>query len=138
MSVEENKALVLRCFEEVANKGNLSLIPEFISPDYVYHVNPEVRGQEGYRRHIEQVRRTFPNLHISISHIIAEGDLVAFRATVQGTQDGEFMGRPPTGNRVSYTSIAITRFSGGRQVEMWGVTDMIALYRQLGISIHAQ
>ena len=44
MSAEINKAIVRRMAEEVFNKGNLSMIPELVAPNYVYHTTPEYKA----------------------------------------------------------------------------------------------
>jgi len=50
---EENKALVRRYFEEIWNKGNLDLIDELFTTDFVRHgptgTEGEVRGLEGFK-----------------------------------------------------------------------------------------
>jgi predicted ester cyclase len=64
--------------------------------------------------------------------VIAEGDKVVCRNVVTGTQQGEYMGLPPTGRSVTYNEIFIFRFDGGRIAETWGVVDVLAQMRQLG------
>jgi predicted ester cyclase len=65
--------------------------------------------------------------------VIAEGDKVVARNTVTGTHQGEYMGRPSTGNSVTYNEIFIVRFAGGRIAEIWGVVDVLSQMRQLGV-----
>jgi predicted ester cyclase len=76
--------------------------------------------------------RAFPDLHIAVEDMIAEGDKIVIRDTVTGTHKGELMGVPPTGNSVSYNEIFIFRFAEGRVIETWGVVDVLSLMRQLG------
>ena len=80
--------------------------------------------------------RAYPDLHVTIEDLIEEGDKVVSRNTVTGTNLGEYMGRPPTGRSVTYNEIFVFRFAGGRIVETWGVVDVLAQMRQLGM-IHA-
>ncbi len=77
MSAEINKAMVRRMAEEVFNKGNLSMIPELVAPNYVYHTTPEYKGPEGFKNYITMVRKAFPDLHMKIDYMVAEGDMVA-------------------------------------------------------------
>lgn len=42
-------------------------------------------------------------------------------------------GRPPTGKPVTYNEIFILRFVNGRIAETWGVVDVLAQMRQLGL-----
>jgi len=65
--------------------------------------------------------------------LIAEDDKVVIRNTVTGTHLGEYRGVPPTGKSVSYNEMFIFRFADGRIAEMWGVVDVYAQLRQLGM-----
>ena len=131
---EANKALTLRYWEEVANKGNLDLIEEICAPDYVCHeVDQDIRGPEGVRQFIFMLRAAFPDLHVTVEDVIAEGDKIVQRWTGRGTHQGELMGIPPTGNRVSVAGITISRFEGSKVTEEWEVYDMMGMMQQLGV-----
>jgi len=130
---EANKALTLRYWEEVANKGNLDLIEEICAPDYVCHeVDQDIRGPEGVRQFIFMLRAAFPDLHVTVEDVIAEGDKIVQRWTGRGTHQGELMGIPPTGNRVSVAGITISCFKDGKVSEEWEVYDMMGMMHQLG------
>ena len=130
---EANKALTLRYWEEVANKGNLDLIEEICAPDYVCHeVDQDIRGPEGVRQFIFMLRAAFPDLHVTVEDVIAEGDKIVQRWTGRGTHQGELMGIPPTGNHVSVAGITISRFKDGKVSEEWEVYDMMGMMQQLG------
>ena len=130
---EANKALTLRYWEEVANKGNLDLIEEICAPDYVCHeVDQDICGPEGVRQFIFMLRAAFPDLHVTVEDVIAEGDKIVQRWTGRGTHQGELMGIPPTGNRVSVAGITISRFKDGKVSEEWEVYDMMGMMQQLG------
>jgi steroid delta-isomerase-like uncharacterized protein len=75
----------------------------------------------------------FPDLHVTIDDMVAEGDKVAFRSTWTGTHKGEFMGVPPTNKKVTVSGIVIDRFAGGKIVEDHGQFDDLDLMRQLGL-----
>jgi predicted ester cyclase len=64
--------------------------------------------------------RAFPNLHVTVEDLIAEADKVVARNSVTGTNQGEYLGRPPTGKSVTYHEIFIVRLAGGRIAETWG------------------
>ena len=54
MSVQENKALLRRDYEELWSQGNLDLIDQDVAPDYVHHdpATPgrDTEGIEGYKQ----------------------------------------------------------------------------------------
>jgi predicted ester cyclase len=63
--------------------------------------------------------------------VIAEGDWVASKSTLRGTQTGEFLGVAPTGRPVSVSSLTMVRFRDGRLTESWVKNDVAAMMRQL-------
>jgi predicted ester cyclase len=90
------------------------------------------RGPESMRALISMLRTAFPDLHFQIEHLVAEGDVVAGRLTMSGTQEGPLMGMPPTGRKVSQNHMHFVRFRHGKAVEHWGVRDDMTMMRQLG------
>ena len=77
--------------------------------------------------------RIYPDIHLTVEDLIAEGDKVVGRTTVTGTHRGEFMGLAPTGKSITYNEIFIFRFVDGKVAETWGVVDVFAQMRQLGL-----
>ncbi len=134
MSTEENKAVVRRWFEAL-NRGDLRAAFETIDPNIVDHEIPpgSPPGIEGVRQMFTTSFAAFPDMHITIDDMIAEGDRVVTRITARGTHQGEFMGMPPTGKQITLTSFDIVRVVGGKQVEHWGQMDMMGLMQQLGV-----
>jgi predicted ester cyclase len=77
--------------------------------------------------------RAYPDLHVTVEDLIAEGDTLVARNSVTGTNHGEYMGRPPTGRFVTHNEIFILRFVNGRIAETWGVVDVLSQMKQLGM-----
>ena len=93
-------------------------------------------GAEAYKQLWAMLLRAFPDLHVTVEDVIAEGDKLVARNTVTGTNLGEYQGRPPTGRSVSYGEIIILRFAAGRVDETWGLADLLAQRAQLGVAAH--
>jgi predicted ester cyclase len=75
----------------------------------------------------------FPDMRMEPQDVISDGDKVAVRVRVTGTNEGEFMGMPATGKSVDVQLIDILRLADDGLVhEHWGVTDTLALMQQLG------
>jgi steroid delta-isomerase-like uncharacterized protein len=132
---EANKSLVRRLIEETINKGNLSVVDEILSTDYVYRepTAGEKRGRAAYRELITMYRNAFPDIKLTIEEQIAEGDKVVTRTSGSGTHRGELFGTAPTGKRVSGVSgIVVTRIANGKVVEDNLVYDALGMMRQLG------
>jgi len=135
MSTEVNKASMRRFYEEAFNKKNRAAIDEFIDPTQVDHAAPPGTpgGLEGARQTVTMYLTAFPDLYFTVEDFIAEGDKVVARLTVRGTQQGVFMGIPPTGKHATVTAIDINRMAGGKSVEHWLEMDTLGLLQQLGV-----
>jgi steroid delta-isomerase-like uncharacterized protein len=135
MSTEDNKALMRRYFEEVFNQKKLAALDEFITPNHVDHTLPPSlpTTPEGSKRALGMYLTAFPDLHVSIEDIIAEGDKVVIRFTSRGTQTRAFAGIPPTGKQVMVSSILVARITDGKIVEQWGLDDQMGMLQQLGV-----
>jgi predicted ester cyclase len=133
MTSDENKEIIRRFFDMVWNQGKVEMAEEFIAPHYVSHngLGIEVLGPEGIRRAVLAQRSAFPDQHTTIDDLIAEGDMVVVRGTDRFTHEGDFMGYPPTGNKVVLTWIDIFRMENGKLVEAWLETDGQRLWDQL-------
>jgi predicted ester cyclase len=128
MSTEQNKSIVRRWVEEGWNKHNLAVIDEVYAPNFVQH-EPEpqtVNSSEALKQYLGTYLTAFPDLHLSIEDLIAEGDKVVWRFNSTGHQTGLFMGLPPTG-------IVIFRLEDSRIVEGWVNIDVLGLLQQVGI-----
>lgn len=132
---EENKALVRRIVEEAWNKGNLAVVDELLSPDYVLHIPlpGEAPGRKGYEQAVSMHRTAFTDFRLMIEDMVAEGDKVVIRWTIRGTHKGEYMGIAPTSKEVTYTGISIRRFEGGKIAEEWLELDTLGLMQQMGV-----
>jgi predicted ester cyclase len=136
MSTEDNKALLRRFYDEVINKKNWAAIDEFIDPNFVNHALPPgvPAGIEGERQVFSMYTTAFPDAHFTVEDMIAEADKVVVRLSVSATQQGTFMGLPPSGKHATSTGIDIIRIAGGMLVERWSEMDMLGLLQQLGVA----
>lgn len=134
MSIEENKAIVLRWFAEL-DRGNLDIVDELIADRYVDH-NPALpnlsSGREGVRQYVRILKAAFPDAAHTIDDVIAEGDRVMTRVTARGTFLGECIGYRPNGNVIEISGIAVHRIEDGRLVEHWAHADMTGFMHQIG------
>jgi predicted ester cyclase len=139
MTTETNKTLVRRAVEEGWNQGNVALIDELCTPNYIHHYPPfpDFGSSEDYKRFAIAVRSAYPDIHLTIEDLIAEGEQVVVRYMWRGTNTGDFvlptMRIPATGKQVTVTGVTITRFAGGKAVEAWEYPDTLGLYQQLGL-----
>ena len=123
MASEENKMLVRRQIEDVWNNGNAGAIRTYWGD--------AVRGEIEHT--YMMLRTAFPDLHITIDDLIAEGDRVAGRFTLTGTHQGTLQGVQPTGKRVAFGAMRIYRIQEAKVVETWAQQDLLGLLQQLDV-----
>jgi steroid delta-isomerase-like uncharacterized protein len=133
---EHNKAIVRRLFAELWNTGNLSMADQIFAPTYEHHdpSTPDFgRGPDSEKKRASLYRNAFPDMHLTIEDVIAEGETVMTRWSCQGTHKGDLNGIAPTGRRFTITGVTIARVSAGKIVEGFVNWDALGLMQQLGV-----
>ena len=136
MSLEKNKAIVLRV-TEAENNRDFAVFEELISPTYLNQSN-QIKGSEGYKQFLIKLFKAFPDWHETIEEIIAEADKVCVRLRIDtGPHTGEFnllgIKVPPTGKKSTAKSIQIWRIVDGKVVEQEGVYDELDFLIKMGL-----
>jgi steroid delta-isomerase-like uncharacterized protein len=134
MSIEENKVLVRRLFEEAWNKGNLDVADELMSDDCVLHYQGHtipINGDAG-KGIVAAWRNAFPDFQFLFEDCIAEGDKVVLRIPFRATHRGQFFGVAPTGRQINVSEILIAGIKDGKIVEMCEEFDQLGMLQQLG------
>jgi predicted ester cyclase len=123
---QANKAAVRRLIAEVFNGGRLEVIDELYTPELA----PAARGW------IAPFRASFPDVHMEIVDLIAEGDKVVGRFTCSATHLGDWLGHVPTGRRFERVDeVTIFRLRDGRIAHAWSLEDTLSRLRQLGLIV---
>jgi steroid delta-isomerase-like uncharacterized protein len=132
---EQNKALERRFAEEVWNQGNLAVLDELLAPQFVEYTAPPglPPGPAGLKAFVQMYRAAFPDAHLTIEDLLADGDKVVSRWTGTGTHLGPLFGIPATGKKMSVEGIGIHRYSEGKIIESWNVFDQLSMLQQLGV-----
>lgn len=112
-------AVVRRYLAEVLDCGGRDALDELVA-------NGPLRDR------VLAFRAAFPDLTVELEHLIAEGDMVAIRATGRATHSGAFQGVPPTGRAWTATCTALYRVESGAIVEAWVQWDLLAILEQIG------
>jgi steroid delta-isomerase-like uncharacterized protein len=135
-TVEKNKAVVRRIFDEIFNQGRLELANELLTPDTEVHVPFEHPGSgpAALQKIVANLRAGFPDIHLEIDDLVGEGDkvAVAWHSTKQ-THLGAYRGLPPTGRAVQVSGLDILRFEDGRVAEFSMHLDELGAVRQMGV-----
>ena len=120
MSIEANKAIIRTLYEKAFNEGQLAVVDELFSSQFIDHSTPEQEtGSAGVKAYVEQVRRGFPDIHITIEDMVAEHESIAVRTTWRGTHLGAYEGIEATGRHVERTMMQIFRVRDGKISEEW-------------------
>ena len=134
-NVEKNKAIVRRYFEEVINQKNVAIVDSIFHKDYQLHGledGYEGKGSDIIKNFLPAFFKAFPDIHYTISDIIAEKDKVVISAKANGTQKEEFLGIKSTNGRLNNLSeIFIFRVSDNKIVEGWRQIDLYNLFNRL-------
>ena len=134
MSTEENKATIRRLFDEL-NKGNLAVMDEIFTDDFVRHApDGQTMGKDGYKQLMTMLTGAIPDLRSTLEGVVAEGDRAAIRFTWAGTHKGNLMGIPPTNKKIAVKEAYFVRFENGKIAEYVNYMDTLSLMRQLGVN----
>ncbi|MGI8909115.1 MAG: ester cyclase [Rubrobacteraceae bacterium] len=131
-ATEENRRKARRLYEEAFGAGDLSVVDELVAEGFFDHRHNR-RGRREFRRTIAGLRRTFPDLSVSIEEQTAEYDTVTTRCAFSGTDLGGVLWYPPTGKHATFSGVYVDRFSGGWLTEHRGETGTTRLLEQLGL-----
>jgi predicted ester cyclase len=145
MTVEQNKAVAKRLFEELLDNENVGILNDLFTEDCVIHrgdLAEPAQGIAGARSIVEKRIQLYRDFQTTIHQIIGEGDLVATRETHKGIHRGQFptpIGTfDVTGRPIEWTSQVFFRFEGVKIAEMWVARDELGILRYLGIVLEAR
>jgi predicted ester cyclase len=121
---DQNKAVVWRLVDEVLNGGRLAVIDELYAPE----------AADAAKAWIAPFQASFPDMHMAILELIAEGETVVGRFTCSATHRGDWLRHAPTGRRFDdIDEVGIYRFRHSRIVASWGLEDNLGRLEQLGL-----
>lgn len=131
----QNKLIIAR-YVRAYETGDVSDVEEYISVDFINRSYPAYgTGPDGVRHAVAIFHAGLSDIKCVMSQCVMDEDSAAFRITASGLHSGEFAGKKPTGQRVTWPSAEFVRFSGGKLVELWSVQDMLALMLGLGAKL---
>lgn len=141
MSLEENKKLIQRLYDEGVNRHDAAVAAAFYAPDAKNHGRQV--GRAGMQSVFEALFSTFPDFNYRIEHSTAEGDRVVCKVTMTGTHFGQptlaqaftgmLTGVAPTRKAVRVLQFHSFRVSGGQILEHEAVRDDLSMLLQLGL-----
>ena len=136
MSLAENKEIVWKYDDEAYNKGNVAVVDQYHPAGFRFG---GVHSLEAIKEVIRAYHESIPDFHITHQECIAEGDMVAYRWTVTGTNRGPLIHpllgvMPPTGEPFTCTGITIKRVKDGKFVEDSDVSNWTDMLIEMGVN----
>ena len=118
---------------EAFHTGDIERIGSLVTEDFVDHGAPPwaPQGRAGYLQ-IMGFLKNVMQIRYEIHEVVADGDLVAARATVHGVHNSGHLGFAPTGKPYAMPTMHMYRASGGLLAEHWGVRDELSVLWQVG------
>ena len=135
MMTVDNKAIIRRFYEELWDERNLEIIDQMVAPSHALQVpshSGSAMGPAAYKSQIQMYRQGFPDLEFTIEDLIGEGEKVVCCWTMSGTHQGEFMGVPATGKRMSVDGVTIHNVTNGKIMDSYVSLNLWDMMQQLG------
>jgi steroid delta-isomerase-like uncharacterized protein len=132
----DNKAIILRLYEDVWNKRKLEVVSEIISPSHALqapNISGSSVGPEAYKSQVALFLAGYPDLHFTIEDTVVEKDKVVACWTLSGTHKGDFMGVAATNKRISVDGMTIHHVAGGKIMDSYSNWDALGMMQQLGV-----
>jgi len=122
--IREEAKLLIERLHDLWSTGDLSAVPSVYAEDFVAHMSftsglGTLRGREGVRNAIQEVRRAVTDFRETVQDLIVEGDKVVTRYVVTGIHSQPFRDVAPTGQPIRVEEISIYRVRDGLVAEQW-------------------
>ncbi len=132
---EANKNVARQWFEQVWNQKSEAAIDRLFHPEGKCYGFPEpdgvLIGPEDFKVVHRNFCGAFPDLHIDIEELVADGDIVAVRWQTKMTHRGDHLGIPASGKRASLGGASFIIVKDGQITEGWNYMDLQAMLMQL-------
>jgi predicted ester cyclase len=112
--------------DQLIGNGNFGVVEKIFATDYLVHTGgKDYKGHKFIRRWIRQLRSAISDVRVvKVEFFVQAGDTVAWQRTLRGTHKADMMGIPPTGRKVKWRDMMISRFDGEKIIEEWAVSEL--------------
>ncbi len=132
-SAADNKEAAISMYDAM-NIKDFAKLDQYFTTEFTDHDPSERQGPglAGLKQSLEELKTEFPDFHFAIEETVAEGDLVAVRYRLTGTNTGRGPDAAPTNKNIDVNGFDLLRFKYGKATEHWGLADNMKMMQQLG------
>lgn len=130
-------------FYTAFNDRNLDELEQALQPNWIIH--PEISGEgssfQKYKPIAAALLAAFPDVHFRVEGMVEEGDTIAVRAVITGTQQRNWLGVAPSGQQIQVFAHDFHRIENAhplageqqsyRIAESWHVEDWLSGIQQM-------
>jgi len=108
-------------------KGNLEIIEKAFATDYIAHAGEkDYAGHSFIKRYANLLRTAIPDIHIvEVKFLAQDNNTIVWQRTLSGTHKVEMQGLPPSGKKVKWVDMVVTRFKDKKISEDWVVSELM-------------
>jgi steroid delta-isomerase-like uncharacterized protein len=139
-SMDGPEQVVRKFVDNLWNERNLEVADTIFDQNCHTHqlrsgapILSEPRGPAAIKRHVAEWISAFPDLRFTIEQIFTAHDRVFTQLALDGTQTGEWLGIPPSGNKINIRMMTVHRIRNGKIIEDWVLVESLGLFQQLGL-----
>lgn len=121
----DNKENIKYFYEYITSNNLIDEVPQYVSETCTIRVGEKIIpvGVDGMKQHMLEVRKTYPDLKMTVTHQYCDGDYVISEFVMEGTHKGEWLGMKPTGKKIYITGVDIDKVIDGKIVEHGGAAN---------------
>jgi predicted ester cyclase len=133
-TVAANEREVRAFLRDVIDEHHGGHAGRYLTQDMQWHGGTvgTVKGRQDVAGLFAGVVASLPNAHAAVEDIFGQGDQVAVRVVVSGTQKGALLGIPATGRNIHWDGVDIYRLQGGKISAIWAGDDWTAILYYTG------
>lgn len=122
----DKREKITYCLSELIEKGNLDIIPEVFSENYIAHAgNKEHKGHAFLKRFSKILQKSIPKIKvIEVDFLLEDEKYISWKRTLTGTHKVNMMGIPASNKKIRWEEMVVSRFKNGLIAEEWLVSDL--------------
>ena len=135
---EEEAKILTESRMKIWNEGNLDLVNEIHTIDYVRHeidIYDDRLGLNAFKKWVTFIRTAYPDYNRIVDEIIVKNNRIVIRWKMTGTNTGPRGEMSPTGKKVQLSGVSIFQVVNGKIAEEWVFYNQEAISRQLGYPV---